>query len=65
MTYDGSPGHLPTRVMKWLGAKLYNGYFHTKDGPLSLSTMNDQGDSFVDIADIIESQPEGLFHDSV
>ena len=49
---------LPPVVMKWLGlnhseGRLSNNYY--------LSTKNDNGVSFNKIADLIESNPEGLF----
>ena len=49
--------HLPQEVVEWFGLS-------TKDGGWrhsSLSMRNDTGSSFNKIADIIESEPNGLF----
>ena len=49
---------LPHEVMGWLGLR-------TKDGSITieqrLSLYNDEGKSFSEISDIIESEPAGLF----
>jgi hypothetical protein len=49
-------------VSEWLGLEHKSGLF-TRDGtlPTSLAAINDRGKSFAEIADIIESEPEGLF----
>lgn len=49
---------LPDEVKKWLGFKDSSGGFG-KDG--SLIDLNDSGKTFAEIADVIESEPEGLF----
>lgn len=56
--YDGKSGILPARVRKWLGLRSNVGTFG-KDGDLSV--LNDSGTRFKTIANIIESEPEGLF----
>ncbi len=47
---------LPIAVQKWLGLKYCDSSFDDEQ----LSAMNDSGVSFDRIADIIESEPEGL-----
>ena len=44
-------------VREWLGLREDAG----NHGNISLASENDSGESFIDIADIIESEPEGLF----
>lgn len=53
---------LPVDVMEWLGLRTAAGYFE-RHGALetSLAAKNDRGASFEEIADVIESEPEGLF----
>lgn len=68
LTYDAA---LPTVVKDWLGLRSEIGVFITnRIGPHppglderkdSLAQMNDCGYLFTDIADVIESEPEGLF----
>lgn len=48
------------RVMAWLGLKTAQGWY---SGHHSLIADNDGGKSFDAIADIVESEPEGLFED--
>lgn len=56
-SYGGKDCRLPDKVMEWLGlGGGFGDYFGS-----SLSTKNDNGTSFSDIAGIIESEPEGLF----
>lgn len=64
--YNSHDSVLPQKVRKWLGLKGTTGGYTKYDDHLlhdyhSLSGANDQGASFEDIADIIESQPKGLF----
>ncbi len=47
----------PKKVIKWLGLQSECGDF---DGD-ALTSLNDGGTPFAEIADIIESQPGGLF----
>jgi hypothetical protein len=47
-------------VKVWLGMRTGVGAMHTL-GYRSLSDLNDTGTTFKDIADLIESEPEGLF----
>ena len=59
----GDPGYLPDEVKDWLGLNSYQGT-HIADeeqGVTSLSYANDHGADFNEIADIIESEPDGLF----
>jgi hypothetical protein len=57
----GSDQVLPTDVRAWLGMRDVQGAY----GPIASNKMltidNDQGKTFAQIADIIESEPEGLF----
>ena len=58
---------LPVPVSQWLGVGNALGNYDplpTGNGKMaSLSMRNDSGNSFSEIADIIESEPEGLFHE--
>lgn len=49
---------LPRRVQRWLGLRTPAGEIK---GNLALTELNDEGHSFDYIADLIESEPEGLF----
>lgn len=51
--------NLPDDVQGWLGLKTSTGSFG--DGDASLAGRNDDGASFDEIADLIESKPKGLF----
>jgi hypothetical protein len=59
---------LPDEVREWLGLSRDNGMFyplgrgHAAD---DLVAHNDGGDTLEEIADIIESEPEGLFQEEV
>ncbi len=55
--YNGDSQLLPTPVRNWLGLASGRGNFDDD----CLSCRNDRGASFKEIADIIESEPEGLF----
>ena len=58
VTYDGERGILPVAVKNWLG--LRDAYSSYNDG--SLASQNDSwGMTFARIADLIESEPDGLF----
>lgn len=58
-TYGGAAAILPHKVQVWLGLKELSGMYG--DGEESLASLNDQGKTFAEIADLIESEPEGLF----
>ena len=58
-SFEGNTATCPRQVRDWLG--LYSDFGTTKDGNHGLVTMNDGGNSFAQIADWIESEPEGLF----
>ena len=49
---------LPFDVVDWLGLSCTSGKYHVQS---SLTQDNDGGKSFAEIADVIESEPEGLF----
>lgn len=55
--YSNNIGTLPTRVRDWLGLRSQKGIFDDN----CLTHLNDSGKTFAEIADIIESEPEGLF----
>ena len=57
--YLGHGLNLPPDVVEWLGLNDHGGGFG--NGLRSLVFENDDGASFSEIADIIESEPEGLF----
>lgn len=54
------PGILPLAVTQWLGLRRRDSAFERGERQ-QLSALNDHGATFDRIADIIESQPEGLF----
>lgn len=59
-SFHGEDKHLVEDVRKWLGLRTDNGaYLHY--GHQSLADKNDNGATFAEIADIIESEPKGLF----
>lgn len=60
--YDGSSSELSDTVLHWAGLNGFLGEFiNSKGTETSLAEYNDNGKSFKQIADIIESKPEGLF----
>lgn len=61
-SYDGERTELPQIVRNWLGLKTVQGFY--KNRSTSLIEQNDFHKSFTEIADIIESEPEGLFIDA-
>jgi len=56
--FDGQSRALPKSVQQWLGLRNKIGKYGKGQ---SLLQDNDSGISFRDIANIIESEPEGLF----
>ena len=60
-SFDGDEFTLPIVVQKWLGLRTIGGEFNPspKNGLTYLN--DDDGYSFKEIADIIESEPKGLF----
>lgn len=66
--YDKQSGVLPTVVKKWLGLRTDSGSFKTPEASypeniieMDLTELNDNGDSFKEIAKVIKSNPKGLF----
>jgi hypothetical protein len=61
--YDGSIGILPDSVRDWLGLTTRSGQYLAKDGKYADLTVgnDDLRLTFSEIADIIESEPPGLF----
>lgn len=58
---SGNTTVLPRAVQDWLGLRTEQGTF-SRDGFSSLAAKNDLGlTTFSEIADIIESEPDGLF----
>ena len=57
MTFYGKHSTLPIRVRDWIGLRTIDGSYQR----VSLINMNDDGYTFEEIADVIESEPEGLF----
>ena len=62
-SYDGETVCLPTIVQEWLGLTTVTGTFDpfNPEVSLDLTYMNDCVLNFNEIADLIESEPEGLF----
>ncbi len=61
--YDGESALLPDAVIYWLGLLKDDGaYFTENGGRQTLTENNDSGMSFTEIADLIESEPSGLFY---
>lgn len=65
---ESSSSCLPVTVRNWLGLKSDNGVYYNNSLGLAihsrcLSSDNDRGKTFNEIADIIESKPQGLFND--
>lgn len=53
---------LPFNVKKWLGLIGHTGGHLNSEGQFeTLSGLNDNGKTFSELADLIESEPEGLF----
>lgn len=66
--YDGEACHLVQKVMDWAGVQDTHGKYFVDVGVdeecqvvASLTAQNDAGKTFDEIADIIESEPKGLF----
>ena len=57
--FNNEGSALPDSVAKWLGLRSRCGHFENDAKALYLE--NDNGKTFAEIADIIESQPQGLF----
>jgi hypothetical protein len=51
--------YLPSRVRDWLGLQERAGFISSMN--TSLAYLNDRNKSFKEIADVIESDPKGLF----
>ena len=54
----GSDKVLPKNVMRWFGFLDTDGWINRNS---SLTRLNDNGKTFEEIADVIESEPNGLF----
>jgi hypothetical protein len=53
IAFAGNSGVLPSEVLNWAGMSSCNGKIYASYGP-SLVTMNDNGKTFIEIADYIE-----------
>lgn len=60
-SYDHERAYLPDSVMEWVKINESTGEYDAVGG--NLSGLNDKGKSFSEIADIIESDPPGLFYE--
>jgi hypothetical protein len=63
--YFDKSGLLPEKVMDYYGFKDREGMFCLYNSYYRLTSLNDTGFTFDQIADIIEYEPKGLFHVSV
>jgi hypothetical protein len=62
VTYNCKTSVLPDTVRDWAGLTNRQGHYETDTDHTSLTRDNDEkGLTFVEIADIIESEPKGLF----
>jgi len=61
--YNEETAVMPRVVMNAFGISLSSGQYDVPSGSSCLSHDNDNGKTFAQIADIIESKPEGLFRD--
>lgn len=60
--YDNYSAVLPEKVRNWLGLFSSEGRYRSgKVSESNLTTDNDSGCTFEEIANIIESEPDGLF----
>jgi hypothetical protein len=61
-TFDASASILPRAVRDWLGLAHVGAEYGDRDGidGKQLTAKNDSGATFAELADIIESEPEGL-----
>lgn len=57
---------LPSKVLCWVGLNKENGRFINSEEKVDcLTQKNDNGATFTEIADLIESEPEGLFRENI
>jgi hypothetical protein len=63
-TYDPADVELPLKVRNWVGLRTSSGFYQDSFGESSLAQRNDHGFSFPRIAEIIVSQPKGLFKET-
>lgn len=59
--FDGDSCTLPDSVLHWLGIRTNAGSYDTFEDASLLADNDDGCKTFEEIADIIESEPEGLF----
>lgn len=66
LIFDDLEKFIPHKVRAWIGLRSETGAYRFDKGFLehtALTERNDRGTPFAEIADIIESEPEGLFND--
>lgn len=61
VAYDGAAVIPPSKAQSWLGLSDPYGRYMRDDKIHYLTSLNDAGTPFAEIADLIESNPEGLF----
>ena len=59
--FFGNAALLPDEVREWIGLAEEHGRFEATDYYSTLTSLNDSGYAFDDIAYVIESEPAGLF----
>jgi len=60
--FIGKDELLPRKVQKWAALSTDDGAYFTTYFTGSLTGLNDDGESFKEIADVIERKPKGLFN---
>lgn len=63
-SYDKKYGVLPDEIRSWVGLYSGSGTATPDSKRHSLTTLNDSGDTFDDIADVLEKYPEDYFEES-
>ena len=63
LTFQNDAKVLPLRVRIWLGLNFPAGAYPQGGVYASLAAQNDSGATFSELADVIESEPAGLFAD--
>lgn len=59
--FDGCNSMLSKTIMDWAGVSEEGRFLEKKEGCSSLVGWNDTGGTFSEIADLIDSNPKGLF----
>ena len=61
VAYNNNISCCPLQVMAYMGIDTILGKYWSSGNMTSLAAQNDLGSTFAEIADIIESEPQGLF----